>query len=386
MLEKIRMPQLGESITEGTVSKWLKSPGDYVHKGELLLEIVTDKVNAEMPSPFEGTLVSIEVGEGQTVSVGTVLGTIETQAYTPSITSESQSSQVSSKSKEDQFLSPIVRKLLKQYNLDPSQIQGSGAQGRITKDDVLRHIEAQSKQKQETLALSGMRKTIAEHMMKSSREIPSALTVQQADVSELVAFRQVYKDLLESHLGFNVTIFHVAAFAAVKGLLEFPIFNSSYKEDSIVIHNTVNLGIAVSVNEGLIVPVIKDAQTLSFIDLASRIDSIGRRARSGKLNVDEIEGGTFTLDNTGATGSLLSYPIIHYPQAAILTTEKVTKEIVVNDDNSFRIGFIMRMCLAFDHRVTDGATAGKFLSYVAQEIQSFDFRSIKEIRQILNHG
>jgi 2-oxoisovalerate dehydrogenase E2 component (dihydrolipoyl transacylase) len=416
----IKMPQLGESVTEGTVDRWLKKEGDFVKRDEPIVEVVTDKVNAEIPSPFEGKLVKIQVEEGTTVNVGTLIAEIEVEgadgaqpSSPPAATAEvagSAAEQVAdpvaapavSTGDRPRF-SPAVRRLAEEHGLDPQQIQGTGDGGRVTRDDVLAHIErggaaasapapgrpepaptvsaepaprpapppaAAPTEREELVKLTAIRKSIAEHMTRSLATSPHAWTLQEVDVTELVKYRESEKQGFQSRNGIPLTYLPFVVQVVCDALKEFPFLNSSWTDEGIVLKHYYNIGLAVAVPEGLIVPVIKDADKLGFVDLARAVNDLVVRARDKKLKPEDVQGGTFTLNNTGPTGSVASQPIINQPQAAILTTESIVKRPVVIGDG-IAIRQMMNACISFDHRIVDGMMAGQFLGAVKKRLEEW---------------
>src|SRR5712692_3441515 len=406
-VSQIKMPQLGESVTEGTVDKWLKHEGDFVKRDEPIVEVVTDKVNAEIPSPFEGKLVKIAVNEGETVRVGAVIAQIETAAATASPSAaKAQPAPVvaatpvqvaeAADGGERARLSPAVRKLAAEHGIDPTSLHGSGLGGRVTRDDVLSAVgeskpAAPSKpaaaaappapshpdgKREELVKLSVMRKSIAEHMVRSLATSPHAWTLQEVDVTSLVRYREAEKDNFKARHGTSLTYVPFVAQLLCEALKQFPWLNSSWSDDGVVLKRYVNLGIAVAIPDGLIVPVIKDANRLGFTDLVRVTNDLVERACNKQLKPDDVQGGTFTLNNTGATGSIASQPIINQPQAAILTTESIVKRPVVIDD-AIAIRHIMNMCLSFDHRIIDGMMAGQFLNTIKKGLEEWTPGSIR---------
>src|SRR5579864_9763314 len=421
-LAQIKMPQLGESVTEGTVEKWLKHEGDLVKRDEPLVEVVTDKVNAEIPSPFEGKLVKISANEGETVRVGAVIGQIETGtaaasagSAAPSATSGPARRETpappaggvppaaalapatqarSDGGSETARLSPAVRKLAAEHGIDPSSLAGSGMGGRVTRDDVLAAVAsgeaaaavaAPAAQvappagadgaREELMKLSVMRRSIAEHMVRSLATSPHAWTLQEVDVTNLVRYRESEKDSFKARHGVALTYLPFVAQTLCEALREFPWLNSSWSDEGVILKRYVNLGVAVSIPDGLIVPVVKDADKLGFTDLVGAINDVVERARNKQLKPDDVQNGTFTLNNTGATGSIASQPIINQPQAAILTTESIVKRpVVVNDAIAMRQ--MMNMCLSFDHRIIDGMMAGEFLGSIKMRLEDWTPGSI----------
>jgi 2-oxoisovalerate dehydrogenase E2 component (dihydrolipoyl transacylase) len=419
----IKMPQLGESVTEGTVDKWLKREGDFVKRDEPIVEVVTDKVNAEIPSPFEGKLVKIAVTEGETVRVGAVIAQIETAAAAASVAAPAKDREAGTAttevppepsggrapqpvpvtaptgapSTEHARLSPAVRKLAAENGIDPTSLQGSGLGGRVTRDDVLAALSAGQAapaapprqaaapapaparvdgKREELVKLSVMRKSIAEHMVRSLQTSPHAWTLQEVDVTNLVRYRESEKESFKSRHGAPLTYLPFVAQIVSEALKQFPWLNSSWSDEGVILKRYVNLGIAVAIPDGLIVPVVRDADRLGFTDLVKAMNDLVERARNKQLKPDDVQGGTFTLNNTGATGSIASQPIINQPQAAILTTESIVKRpVVVNDAIAMR--HMMNMCLSFDHRIIDGMMAGEFLVSIKKRLEEWTPGSIR---------
>jgi len=419
-VSQIKMPQLGESVTEGTVDKWLKHEGDFVKRDEPLVEVVTDKVNAEIPSPFEGKLVKIAVSEGETVRVGAVIAQIETGGATAAPAKDKEAGVAHTElppeppggkaptvtatpvaageadGGERARLSPAVRKLAAEHNIDPTSLKGSGMGGRVTRDDVLAAVggdqtgaapQAPTKpapsaparvdgEREELVKLSVMRKSIAEHMVRSLATSPHAWTLQEVNVTNLVRYREAEKDSFKARHGTALTYLPFVAQILCEALKQFPWLNSSWSDDGVILKRYVNLGIAVSIPDGLIVPVVKDADKLGFTDLVRVINDLVERARNKQLKTDDVQGGTFTLNNTGATGSIASQPIINQPQAAILTTESIVKRAMVIDD-AIALRHMMNLCLSFDHRIIDGMMAGQFLGTLKQRLEEWTAGSIR---------
>jgi 2-oxoisovalerate dehydrogenase E2 component (dihydrolipoyl transacylase) len=419
-LSPIKMPQLGESVTEGTVDRWLKNEGDFVRRDEPLVEVITDKVNAEIPSPFEGKLVKITAAQGETVQVGAVIAQIETAGAAPG-KSEPAAKQPQAPVSEaaadapgpavaapaagggdgNTRLSPAVRKLAAEHNLDPTTLRGSGLGGRVTRDDVLAAVggktaaapaaprpaapapapqrapqEARDGSREELVKLSVMRRSIAEHMVRSLATSPHAWTLQEVDVTNLVRYRESEKEGFKARHGVALTYLPFVAQIVCDALKEFPWLNSSWSDEGVILKRYVNLGIAVSIPDGLIVPVLKDADQRGFTDLVRSLNDIIERARSKQLKPDDVQGGTFTLNNTGATGSVASQPIINQPQAAILTTESIVRRPVVIGDG-IAVRNMMNMALSFDHRIIDGMMAGQFLGFIKKRLEEWTAGSIR---------
>jgi pyruvate/2-oxoglutarate dehydrogenase complex dihydrolipoamide acyltransferase (E2) component len=481
-MPKVQMPQLGESVAEGTIGKWLKKPGDHVDKYEPIVEVITDKVNAEVPSPYEGTLTEILVQEGETVPNNTEIAVIEAvgesaeasaearapaaekaaeaaadetapQAATdddggqgpagsdeqparsqpapePSIEqptaqpmSASAATAVATPQKTtgngaagpDGYKGPVtpaVRRLAREHGLDLALIAGSGHSGRVTREDVLKFVEsggasAAQAQAGQTAAsapsapsapapqaaapaappapspvaqgdslkqASPMRRAIATQMTKAL-SVPVAFTVIEVDMSGVVALRERTKGQYQAQEGVSLTYDAFVAKATVEALKRHPDFNAHYTEEGHWRRQAIGLGVAVAVEDGLVVPVIKDADRLSIHGLNRAIRDVAERSRANKLTLDDIQGGTFTLDNTGWTGSIITAPIINAPQVGILTMESIVKRpVVVETGNGDLIGIkpMMYMTLGFDHRATDGAQAGRFVADVKRWLEAVD--------------
>jgi 2-oxoisovalerate dehydrogenase E2 component (dihydrolipoyl transacylase) len=423
-LAQIKMPQLGESVTEGTVDKWLKREGDFVKRDEPLVEVVTDKVNAEIPSPFEGKLVKITVTEGETVRVGAVLAQIEvaggakaddapapakeapaaraevaaSPARPPAAPTHPVSARAAAPASEggnDHVrLSPAVRKLAAEHGIDATALRGSGMGGRVTRDDILAAVEGGAAaapapapadavrpartdgSREELMKLSVMRKAIAEHMVRSLATSPHAWTLQEVDVTNLVRYREAEKEGFRARHGVALTYLPFVIQIVCDAIKQFPWLNSTWTDDGVMVKHYINMGVAVSIPDGLIVPVLKDADQRGFTDLVRSLNDLIERARSKQLKPDDVQGGTFTLNNTGATGSVASQPSINQPQAAILTTESIVKRPVVIGD-AIAIRHVMNMCLSFDHRIIDGMMAGQFLAFIKKHLEEWNASSIR---------
>lgn len=437
MTVEVTMPQLGESVVEGTITRWLKKTGEYVEEYEALLEINTDKVDTEIPSPSSGILTAILAPEGATVQVGAALAHIDTSLGTAEALPESSPSDTDAPatSPEDSpgaasslpaagsatleksagrdhllgFISPVVARVASEFGVDLRQVSGTGQSGRITKKDVLAYIEnqpsppaAQSKQKQlpeqaapaavaavprgaeaamgslpgELLPLNTIRRAIAEHMVVSRRTSPHVSTIMEVDLSRVIAHRSAWKAEYARD-GVNLTYTAYFAAASAAALRAYPIVNSSWSEEGILLHRAVHLGIATSLGEaGLIVPVIKNADGLSLLGLARAINDLANRARQRKLQPDEVRDGTFTITNHGVTGSLFAMPIINQPQCAILGVGAIQKRVVVISDeingDTIAIRPMAYLSLTFDHRILDGAAADYFLGKMVESLQNWE--------------
>ena len=410
----ITMPQLGESVTEGTIGRWLKQPGDRVQRDEPIVEIITDKVNAEIPAPSAGVLERISVPEGTVVAVGQEIAFLLTEADRKApapvsaaataapVGAEAPSASPPEGESEDEGprSSPLVRKMVKEHGIDLRLIAGSGLGGRVTREDVETYLQARPAASSdgvavaapapvarpapaasdasaptagagdERLTLSPMRRTIAQRMVQSVREIPHAWLMLEADVTGLVRFREAVKERFRQTEGVDLTYLPFLMKAAVEALRELPIVNSSWSDNQIVLKREINLGVAVALDDGLVVPVVRGADQKNVTGLAHSLADVVGRARAGKLTVADVEGGTFTVNNTGAFGSIASQPIINYPQAAILNLEAIVKRPIVVDD-AIAIRSMLNLCLSFDHRILDGATAGRFLQSVKRRLESW---------------
>lgn len=432
---EIPMPQMGESITEGTLTKWLKKVGDTVQRDEPIFEISTDKVDAEIPSPVAGTLTEIKVQEGQTVSVGSIVAVIGGAAAAPATATKSDApaattpgapsvpapgvpdgrslsggvgasstrvgSPAAASSRETLRSSPLVRKIASENNVDLTQVPGTGAAGRITKADINAHLAGDAKptttsgapsttalgapsvpaasspgrvgsapasqpQPGELVPMSKMRAIIAKRMVESKQTSAHVHTVFKVDMTRIVRLREKEKNKYEQRNGVKLTYMPFITRAAVAALRKHPIVNSSAQGEAILYNKNINIGIAVALEWGLIVPVIKQAEEKSFLGVARSIVDLADRARSKKLAPDDVAGGTFTLTNSGIFGEQFGTPIIAQPQSAILGIGGLNKEPIVLTDkdgqDSIAIRSIQRFTLGFDHRIIDGADAGKFMT------------------------
>ena len=406
-IEQIRMPQLGESVTEGTISKWLVSIGDRVNKYDPLVEVMTDKVNAEVPSSFAGIIKEILAEEDKTLAVGEVMCTIETTATMypttnplPELISTTRTVHQANKAR----YSPAVLKLSQEHNIDLKQVHGTGAGGRITRKDLLNLVESralpmfveppsktvihkrepsQPDHKEEKsqiiqstttvlgdieIPVTGLRKAIATNMIRSKQEIPHAWTMIEVDVTSLVEYRNSIKEEFRKKEGFNLTFFAFIVKAIAQSLTDFPQINSMWVGDKIIQKKDINLSIAIATENALYVPVIKNADEKTIKVIAREIADFANKARTGKLTTDDIRGGTFTVNNTGSFGSVQSMGIINYPQAAILQVESIVRRPVVIN-NMIAIRDMVNLCLSLDHRVLDGLICGRFLQRVKEILE-----------------
>ena len=396
----VTMPKLGESVVEGTVVRWLKKEGEKVAKYEPLAEVVTDKVNSEIPSPAEGTVARLAAAEGQTVAVGVEIAQIAvgSEASTrepeaaprpePAVTPEQPSAE-ESYGEGPRRSSPLVRRLAKEHGVNVAELQGTGAGGRVRKEDILAFIEERAgvaaaaspsavptslaaQDDEEPLPLTPIRKAIAEHMVRSLATSPHTWTYVEVDVSGVTRRRRDEREAFRRREGIDLTYVPFVCKALTETLREHPILNSTWRDGQVVLKKRVNLGVAVALEDNLVVPVIKDADRLTIAGLAHALHELVERARGGQLRPDDVQGGTFTLNNTGALGSILSKPIINQPQAAILTMEAIQKRVVVvegPDGDAIAIRPMMNVCISFDHRVCDGLQVGRFMQSLKQRLE-----------------
>ncbi|HLR62464.1 MAG TPA: dihydrolipoamide acetyltransferase family protein [Lentibacillus sp.] len=411
--EKINMPQLGESVTEGTISSWLVGAGDKVNKYDPIAEVMTDKVNAEVPSSFSGVIKELAAQEGDTIQVGELMCYIDAEGGTSGDESktsdQTEKKQNASAAREEDAssdhsmkkrYSPAVMRLAQENDIDLQQVNGSGRGGRITRKDIEKMIASGDKPtpaipESETEALqpksphpeqptgaehqaqagdieipvTGVRKAIAQNMVKSTQEIPHAWMAVEADVTELVSYRNKVKDEFKQNEGYSLTFFAFFVKAVARALKEFPQLNSTWAGDKIIQHKDINLSIAVAKDNELFVPVIKNADEKSIKGIARDIHDLAMRARSGKLTSEDMQGGTFTVNNTGSFGSVQSMGVINHPQAAILQVESIVKRPVIIND-MFAARDMVNLCLSLDHRVLDGLIVGQFLARVKEIVEN----------------
>ncbi len=464
MAQLIELPHVGESVVEGTIGKWLKQPGDRVERYDPLVEVVTDKVTMEVPSPVSGELLRIIAQEGETVPMGAPIAEVDadgggsfpsespaavaapapapapvpsaTPLASPTPTSylitdarpvgptggsavEAQSQEVAPPTEPapaaavaptairavDQAqettverapnrLSPAVRRLAAEHNLNVDRIAGTGMGGRVTRNDVLRYLEQQpatvtaapeppqvvpapaptaapARADEERVPLTPVRRMIADAMVRSVTQIPHAWSMVEVDITDLVGLRNRERDQFRAREGVNLTYLPFALKAVASALKDNPTMNASWGDDCIVLKRRINLGIAVAAPTGLVVPVIHDADRLSIAGLAHAVADLSGRARAGSLRLEDVQGGTFTVNNTGALGSVLGGPIINHPQAGIITTEALQQRPVVIND-AIAIRWMMNLCLSFDHRINDGAESGAFMQSVKARLEAMD--------------
>ena len=397
------MPRLGETITEGTITKWYKNEGDMVEKDEMILEISTDKVDTEIPAPISGKLSKIIIAENKTVPTETEIAIIDDVSREPESEPDVATAsggeretrepaiarQVEEKAPTSTTLSPLVRRLAKRYDVDTDRITGTGTGGRIKKGDILEFVAKNETAKTvptpvspgkglnhhdvagERVPMSNMRVAIAEHMVRSKQTSAHVTTIVEADMTRIATFREKNKERFKRERGYPLTYLPFLAKATIDALLKYPEMNSSIEGDSMIMKRSVNLGIAVSVPDGLIVPVIKNAENLSIAGLAASISELALKAREKRLEPDDVHGGTFTITNPGGFGSIMQTPIINQPEIAILSLEKIEKRAVVVDD-AISIRSMVYLPLSYDHRAVDGAQAGSFLSRIKSNLEDRD--------------
>jgi 2-oxoglutarate dehydrogenase complex dihydrolipoamide succinyltransferase (E2) component len=383
----VTMPQMGVSVAEGTIVTWHKHPGDWVEADETVCDISTDKIDTELPSPASGRLVRILVEENKTVTVGTALAEIDTGATPgePHAAESNGHAQQEQTPDRSHVISPVVRRIAAEHQIDLAQVTGSGIGGRIRKKDVLAFVKSSERPlhtespyrpddaEPGRTPLSPMRKQIAEHMLRSRRTAAHVTTFAEVDVSRVVARRAALKQSYADR-GVPLTYLAFVARATVAALREQPVLNASIEGDDLLHHEDVNLGIAVALDAGLIVPVIHKAQRLSLEGIAAAVGDLSSRARAKQLDSGDVQGGTFTITNPGQFGTIMATPIINQPQVAILDMEAIVKRAVVvegPDGDSIAIRPMMNLCLSFDHRALDGAEAARFLGAVKGRLEQW---------------
>ena len=437
----IIMPQMGESIVEGTITKWLKKPGDKVQRDEPLFEISTDKVDAEIPAPASGVLQEIKVTEGTTVGVNTVVGTIAVDgesaaakpapapakpaapkpsepapssagvppavavASRPRAESEAPPPAAHEEEAEEARSSPLVRKIAREHGVSLSQITGTGLGGRITKQDIMQFIESQGSTQPapapasvpaqpaaaapaprpaaapapypgDLVPMTNMRRIIAKHMIESRRTSAHVHCMYEVDFTRIVNLRNKHKSGFEQRHGVRLTYMPFFVRAAIIAIQQWPIVNANIDGDNIRYHRQINMGIAVALDWGLIVPVLKNAGELNFLGLQRGITDLGERARTKKLKPDDVEGSTFTITNPGQFGAVFGLPIINQPNSAIMGVGGITKQALVITDkdgnDSIAIRSVVHLTLGYDHRLIDGAVADQFMAQVKKNLETWN--------------
>ncbi len=400
-IEDIVIPQLGESVAEGTIGTWLKQVGDAVAADEPIVEVETDKVAMEVPSPVAGVLAEQVVAEGDTVEIGALIAKVDTEgkgaAPAPAAKVETAAPAVSTPSPAPQApaaaspaasgdlmpMSPAVRRIVEDYNLDPASISGTGKDARLTKGDVMKAIEAGSARtmsapvqmvvassgpREERVKMTRLRKTIASRLKDAQNTAAMLTTYNEVDMGAVMEARNKYKDLFAKKHNIKLGFMSFFTKACCLALKEVPAVNAFIEGDEIVYHNYANIGVAVSSPNGLVVPVLKDAQDMSFADTELGIANYGRKARDGKMTMDDMQGGTFTISNGGIFGSLMSSPILNAPQSAILGMHKI-QERPMAIGGQVVIRPMMYLALSYDHRIIDGREAVTFLVRVKEALE-----------------
>ena len=429
---QIEMPHVGESVTEAVIGKWLVSPGDAIRRYDPLVEVITDKVNMEVPAPRDGTVTGLLVSEGDTVQMGAPIAEMEIEGAVPapiveepvatssppvqsasrvgsmivganvgptggeftdtSLQAESvaaaeptasssgaQSRRRRGRDDRGARISPVVRRLAERHGIDVNAVNGTGAGGRVTRRDVEAYLESSpasvvEARGDEVVEPTPIRRMIAENMAKSFREIPHAWGTIEVDVTELASYRSQNFERVRSNTGHRLTYLPIVLHHVARALREHRLLNASWVDGKVVLKGHVNIGVAVAAEQGLVVPVVRNADQLTIEETVSEMARIVEGARAGKLELGDVQGGTFTLNNTGALGSVLGGAIINYPQAAILTTEAIIRRPVVTETQdggeAIAIRSMMNMCLSFDHRIIDGAEALAFLGDIKIRLES----------------
>jgi len=404
MSNEIRVPTLGESITEATIAQWYKKPGDAVAIDEPLCELETDKVTIEVPAQSAGVLAEVVVGEGETVEVGALLGSIEEGdgvAPAPAAEAAAPAPEVVAPAPEAAApaaaptpavtgdLSPAVRRVVEEHGLDPAQITGTGKGGRVTKQDAMAAADrSQAPQvitppqaaatvsaatvsgaREERVKMTRLRKTIAARLKESQNTAAQLTTFNEVDMGALMQVRRDYKDLFEQKYGARLGFMSFFARACVTALREIPAVNAEIADDEIIYKNYINMGVAVGTEKGLVVPVIRDVQDMGLADIELAVADMGRKARDGKLLVEDLQGGTFTMSNGGVYGSLMSTPILNMPQSGILGMHKIQDRPMVVD-GAVVVRPMMYLALSYDHRIVDGKEAVTFLVRVKECLET----------------
>lgn len=381
----IKVPPLGESVTEATVAKWLKKEGDSVKMADLLVELETDKVTLEINAPVSGVLSQIKINEGSTVKVGDILGVMDEGGESkeekappaePEKPKAAPQPEPTEKDEEKEKLSPAVRKLVDEKGIEPEQVQGTGKDGRIIKGDVLSYQQvptaanAEVAQKnEERVKMSRLRKTIATRLKDAQNTAAMLTSFNEIDMTSVMAVRAKYKETFEKKYGIRLGLMSFFVKAAVVALKEMPIVNAEIKDDEIVYKNYYDISVAISAPQGLVVPVVRGADKLNFAQIEQTIADLSQRAREASLSMNDLTGGTFTITNGGTFGSLLSTPILNPPQSGILGMHKIEDRPVVID-KAIQIRPMMYVALTYDHRIVDGRDAVLFLVRIKECIEN----------------
>lgn len=380
---RVTLPKLGESIMNATVVQWFKKVGDPVKKDEPLLEVSTDKVNSEIPSPVSGILSQIHAQVDQELTVGDLLAVIASSQAAPAGPAAAPVKTESASTGEamQEYYSPAVLRLARENGISLEQLEemsGTGGGGRVTKKDIEDFLAQKTKRPcavksgadTERVKMSSMRKAIADNMVRSFYEAPHASLITEVDVTEVLRLIQREKESILAKEGVKLTISSFVARAITKALQEYPFLNSSLEDDTIVLKRYVNLGVAVSVENGILVPVIRGCQTLRLIEIAKALGDLSQKARQSSLSPDEMREGTITMTNFGMSGVQIGIPIIRYPEVAIIGVGAVQKKVVPLSDDSFAIRSLMHVSLTFDHRVLDGMYGCGFLAALKKHLET----------------
>lgn len=426
--KEIVMPQMGESITNGTITKWHKAPGDTIEIDEILLEISTDKVESEIPSPFKGRVEELLFAEGETIDVGIKIASLETDLSVPfgggstssdtapaaapatesapAAPASAPSSSASSDGSTRKFYTPLVKKMAQEAGIPLSELEnisGSGAGGRVNKADLENYMAnrggsasapapaaaapaptpaaapaavasvTSSGDRVEVIPMDNMRKAIARNMVASKLTSPHVNSISEVDLSHLVKFREGFKNEFQKQEGFKLTYTPFIMKAIIDALKEYPLVNASVEGDNIIVKKDINLGCAVAVpGNGLVVPVIKNADTLNMTGICRAVNTLAEKARAKKLTMDELSGGTFTFTNVGSFGTLLATPVILQPQVGIYASGVIQKRVMVMKDDSIAVRSMMYGTHTYDHRIIDGELGGKFLEAIHRNLRNMD--------------
>ena len=382
MAKDLVVPTLGESVTEATVSKWLKQVGDPVKADEPVVELETDKVSVAVPSPEAGVLSEIKIQEGSTVNVGVVLGSIgagtasvvKKESFKAPEPAKQKTIEVSTSKKE--ILSPAVKRIIEEKRIDISRISGSGRDGRILKGDLLESMGLPSvassaratRGDEERVKMTRLRATIAKRLKEAQNNAAMLTTFNEIDMSRIIEMRAEYKDGFQKKYGVKLGFMSFFVRSCVEALKAFPIINAEIQQDEIVYKNYYNIGVAVGTEKGLVVPVVRDADELSFADIEKQIVALGEKAKTGQLSIEELQGGTFTITNGGIYGSMLSTPILNPPQSGVLGMHNIVQRAVVVEEK-IEVRPIMYLALSYDHRIIDGKDAVSFLVRVKEYLE-----------------
>ena len=382
MAKDLLVPTLGESVTEATVSKWLKEVGDSVKADEPVVELETDKVSVSVPSPETGILSEIKIQAGTTVNVGTVLGSIGAgsagaiKKETVKVSQPVKPKIVEAPISKKEILSPAVKRIVEEKRIDISTISGSGRDGRILKGDLLESMGLPSspssarltKGDEERVKMTRLRLTIAKRLKEAQDNAAMLTTFNEIDMSRIIEIRAEYKEGFQKRYGVKLGFMSFFVRSCVEALKAFPIINAEIKKDEIVYKNYYNIGVAVGTEKGLVVPVVRDADELSFADIEKQIIALGEKAKTGQLSIEELQGGTFTITNGGIYGSMLSTPILNPPQSGVLGMHNIVQRAVVVD-GKVEVRPIMYLALSYDHRIIDGKDAVSFLVRVKEYLE-----------------